>query len=94
MLRSSCLHSPAGLFVVRREGWVAVVSLSERVACEDVVMFVNAAIASTAQREFHSRAGAQRMSLGFLHEYVLGNYRDLYAATLAMDINHSMQRWS
>jgi hypothetical protein len=63
-------------------------SLSDRVACEDVVMFVNAAISATAQREFHTRAAEQRMSLGFLHEYVLGNYRDLYAATLALDINH------
>lgn len=69
-------------------GWVVVMSMSHRVACEDVVMFVNAAIASTAQREFRDDAGAQRMSLGFLHEYVLGNYRDLYAATLALDINH------
>jgi hypothetical protein len=51
-------------------------------------MFVNAAIASTAQREFQSDAAAQRLSLAFLHEYVLGNYRDLYAATLALDINH------
>jgi len=64
------------------------VSRAERVACEDVVMFVNAAIASTAQREFRSGAGAQHMSLGFLHEYVSVNYRDLYAATLALDINH------
>ncbi|GIH03524.1 hypothetical protein Rhe02_15910 [Rhizocola hellebori] len=61
---------------------------AQQVACEDVVMFVNAAIASTAQREFRDEAGAQRMSLGFLHEYVLGNYRELYAATLALDINH------
>ncbi|WP_250000998.1 hypothetical protein [Actinoplanes sp. M2I2] len=50
-------------------------------------MFVNAAVASTAQREFHSGAAEQRFSLGFLHEYVLGNYRDLYAATLALNIN-------
>ena len=63
-------------------------SRAERVACEDVVMFVNAAIASTAQREFHSGAAAQRLSLRFLHEYVLGNYRDLYAATLALAVNH------
>ncbi|MCX5065867.1 hypothetical protein OOJ91_08230 [Micromonospora lupini] len=62
-------------------------SRADRVACEDVVMFVNAAIASTAQREFRSDAAAQRLSLGFLHEYVLGNYRDLYAATLALDVN-------
>jgi hypothetical protein len=65
-----------------------VTSLSDRIACEDVVMFVNAAITSTGQREFHSTADGQRMSLEFLHQYVLGNYRDLYAATLALDINH------
>ncbi|HEY3871699.1 MAG TPA: hypothetical protein VGM10_25280 [Actinocrinis sp.] len=63
-------------------------SVRDRVACEDVVMFANAAISATAQREFHSGAAEQRMSLNFLHEYVLGNYRDLYAATLALDINH------
>ncbi|MGC5033748.1 hypothetical protein [Micromonospora sp. DT229] len=63
-------------------------SRADRVACEDVVMFVNAAVASTAQREFSSAAPTQRLSLDFLHEYVLGNYRDLYAATLALDINH------
>jgi len=63
-------------------------SRAERIACEDLVMFVNAAIASTAQREFHSDATTQRLSLDFLHEYVLVNYRDLYAATLALDINH------
>ncbi|WP_027344049.1 hypothetical protein [Hamadaea tsunoensis] len=68
-------------------------SASQRVACEDVVMFVNAAIASSAQREFRQSAGEQRMSLGFLHEYVLGNYRELYAATLALDVNHLNAAW-
>ncbi|MGH3727831.1 MAG: hypothetical protein ACRDTU_03655 [Micromonosporaceae bacterium] len=63
-------------------------SQSDRIACEDVVMFVNAAIASTAQREFRTGAAEQRLSLEFLHEYVLVNYRDLYAAALALDINH------
>jgi hypothetical protein len=63
-------------------------SARDRVACEDVVMFANAAISATAQREFHADAAEQRISLAFLHEYVLGNYRDLYAATLALDINH------
>ncbi|MEO3924409.1 hypothetical protein ABGB07_11185 [Micromonosporaceae bacterium B7E4] len=62
-------------------------SRSDRVACEDVVMFVNAAVTSTGQREFRSGAAEQRMSLSFLHDYVLGNYRDLYAATLALDVN-------
>lgn len=62
--------------------------MSDRIACEDVVMFVNAAVTSTGQREFRAGAAEQRMSLDFLHEYVLGNYRDLYAATLALDVNH------
>ncbi len=48
--------------------------LSDQFACEDVVMFVNAAITSTAQREFRAGAAEQRLSLGFLHEYVLGNF--------------------
>jgi hypothetical protein len=52
-----------------------------------VLLFVNAAITSTGQREFHSDAGEQRLSLDFLHRYLIGNYRDLYAATLALDIN-------
>lgn len=50
-------------------------------------MFVNAAITSTGQREFHSEAAEQILSLDFLHRYLLGNYRDLYAATLSLDIN-------
>ncbi|MET7299444.1 hypothetical protein [Embleya sp. NPDC005575] len=59
----------------------------ELAACEDVVMFVNAAVTSTGQREFRDDAETQRLSVEFLHEYVLGNYRELYAATLALDIN-------
>ncbi|MFG2291271.1 hypothetical protein ACGFOU_34990 [Streptomyces sp. NPDC048595] len=57
------------------------------VAAEDVLLFVNAAITSTGQREFHSAAGAQQLSLDFLHAYVRINYRPLYAASLALDIN-------
>ncbi|SDK04473.1 hypothetical protein SAMN05421806_104177 [Streptomyces indicus] len=60
---------------------------ADLVAAEDVLLFVNAAITSTAQREFRSDAHEQRMSLDFLHEYVRVNYRELYAATLALDIN-------
>ncbi|XVV06556.1 hypothetical protein ACQPW3_14675 [Actinosynnema sp. CA-248983] len=59
----------------------------DRLTAEDMLMFVNAATTSTGQREFHSRAAEQRASLEFLHEYVAGNYRDLYAAVLALDIN-------
>ncbi|MEU7529921.1 hypothetical protein AB0A74_29625 [Saccharothrix sp. NPDC042600] len=59
----------------------------DRLTAEDMVMFVNAATTSTGQREFHGQAAEQRASLEFLHEYVAGNYRDLYAAVLALDIN-------
>ncbi|WP_433174982.1 hypothetical protein [Actinoallomurus sp. CA-150999] len=60
---------------------------ADLIAAEDVLLFVNAAITSTGQREFHSGADEQGLSLGFLHHYLLGNYRDLYAATLALDVN-------
>ncbi|MDN3243437.1 hypothetical protein [Glycomyces tritici] len=61
--------------------------LADRAAAEDVLLFVNAAIASTGQREFHSDADAQQWSMEFLHEYMLVNYRDLYAATLTLGVN-------
>ncbi|MEU1617050.1 hypothetical protein ABZ479_07035 [Streptomyces sp. NPDC005722] len=57
------------------------------VAAEDVLLFVNAAITATGQREFRSGAREQRLSLDFLHTYMLGNYRDLYAGVLALDVN-------
>ncbi|MFF7698456.1 hypothetical protein [Streptomyces lydicus] len=57
------------------------------VAAEDVLLFVHAAITATGQREFHSDADGQRLSLDFLHAYVRVNYRPLYAAALALDIN-------
>ncbi|BBC29410.1 uncharacterized protein SGFS_007040 [Streptomyces graminofaciens] len=62
-------------------------SYGDLVAADDVLLFVNAATTSTGQREFHSDAGEQRLSLDFLHAYMLGNYRDLYAGVLALDIN-------
>ncbi|MCL2782921.1 MAG: hypothetical protein FWD80_02975 [Propionibacteriaceae bacterium] len=60
---------------------------SQQVACEDVLLFVNAAIASTGQREFASTADEHVLSLQFLHAYMLANYRDLYASSLAVGIN-------
>ncbi|GLF94034.1 hypothetical protein [Streptomyces yaizuensis] len=60
---------------------------AELVAAEDVLLFVNAAVTATGQREFRSGAGEQRLSLAFLHEYVRVNHRPLYAAALALDIN-------
>ncbi|THV36435.1 hypothetical protein [Glycomyces buryatensis] len=62
-------------------------TVADLAAAEDVLLFVNAAIASTGQREFHSDVDAQRWSLEFLHEYMLVNYRDLYAATLTLSVN-------
>ncbi|WP_329017752.1 hypothetical protein [Streptomyces sp. NBC_00690] len=62
-------------------------TVADLIAAEDVLLFVNAAVTSTGQREFHSGAGEQRLSLAFLHEYVRINYRPLYAAVLALDIN-------
>ncbi|WP_223190918.1 hypothetical protein [Nonomuraea terrae] len=60
---------------------------ADLIECEDLLLFANAAITSTGQREFHSQAGEQRLSLGFLHDYIQGNYPDLYALTLALDVN-------
>ncbi|QXJ26050.1 hypothetical protein AGRA3207_007638 [Actinomadura graeca] len=62
-------------------------TFADLIACEDALMFVNAAITSTGQREFRHREGGQRLSLDFLHRYTLANYRELYAAALALRIN-------
>ncbi|MFJ8646517.1 hypothetical protein ACIRNI_10385 [Streptomyces sp. NPDC093546] len=62
-------------------------TFSDLIAAEDVLLFVNAAVTATGQREFRSDAQEQRLSLSFLHEYVRVNYRRLYAATLALDVN-------
>ncbi|MFI8965153.1 hypothetical protein ACIGO8_23920 [Streptomyces sp. NPDC053493] len=61
--------------------------MSDLVAAEDVLLFVNAAVTATGQREFRTSAEEQRLSLAFVHEYVRVNYRPLYAAALALDIN-------
>jgi hypothetical protein len=63
----------------------------ERVEREDMVMFINACFACTGQREFYSDARGQGVSIDFLHEYILGNYRRLYARSLAAGINHFNQ---
>jgi hypothetical protein len=56
-------------------------------AAEDVLLFIGAAITATGQREFHTGTRDQRIALDFLHEYMLVNYRDLYAGVLALDVN-------
>lgn len=64
---------------------------AERVAREDMVTFINACFACSGQREFYEEASQQTVSVAFLHEYILGNYRRLYARSLAAGINHFNQ---
>lgn len=59
-----------------------------RVTCEDLVLFLNACACCTGQREFYSDGRDQSVSIEFLHEYIRGNYRRLYARTLAAGVNH------
>lgn len=64
---------------------------SQRVAREDLVMFINACLSCTGQREFYDDCYGQRVSIDFLHDYIIGNYRLLYARTLSAGINHFNQ---
>jgi hypothetical protein len=63
----------------------------ERVEREDLLMFINACFSCTGQREFYSDGFGQSVSIDFLHRYILGNYRLLYARTLACGVNHFNQ---
>src|SRR5687767_4783590 len=64
---------------------------SQRVTREDLFTFVSACFACTGQREFYSDGRGQSVSIRFLHDYVLGNYRRLYTRILACGINHYNQ---
>jgi len=66
-------------------------SAAERVAQEDLVLFINACFACSGQSEFYGGSESQSVSIRFLHEYILGNYRRLYARTLAAGVNHFNQ---
>jgi len=61
---------------------------ADRIAREDIVVFINACLSCSGQREFYEDGYGQRVSNEFLHEYILVNYRLLYARTLATGINH------
>lgn len=67
------------------------ITAHERVAREDLLTFINACFACSGQREFYSDARGQAVSIEFLHAYVAGNYRALYARTLGAGINHFNQ---
>lgn len=54
-------------------------------------MFVNAAFSCTGQQEFYESARSQDISIHFLHEYVLVNYRAIYTLMLASGINQFNQ---
>lgn len=64
---------------------------ASQVVREDLTMFINACFACTGQREFYGSKYSPRVSIAFLHEYILGNYRLLYARTLSTGINHFNQ---
>lgn len=73
-------------------------SALERVEREDLVSFINAGMVATGQDEARQSEWSQRVSLGFLHEYVGGNYPRLYARCLALGggrkiggLNHANQ---
>lgn len=51
-------------------------------------MFINACFSCTGQREFYADARGQAVPVRFLHAYILGNYRLLYARSLASGMNH------
>jgi hypothetical protein len=63
----------------------------DRLAREDLAMFINACFACTGQAEYYADSRGQDVAIQFLHEYILGNYRRLYARTLAAGINHFNQ---
>jgi hypothetical protein len=63
----------------------------EQVTREDLSLFINACFACTGQKEFYETADNQRLSAGFLHDYIAGNYRRLYARCLTAGINHFNQ---
>lgn len=54
---------------------------------EDLVMFINACFAATGQTEYYSSRNCGRVSIDFLHSYVLANYRAVYRRVLAAGVN-------
>ncbi len=71
------------------ETWYARLrEISER---EDIVTFINSCFAATGQSEYCCGSRSQTISIAFLHQYVLTNYRTVYARSLAAGINHYNQ---
>ncbi|OED43566.1 hypothetical protein AB833_03480 [Chromatiales bacterium (ex Bugula neritina AB1)] len=60
----------------------------EQLEREDLVMFINTCFAATNQHEYYNDGLTESISVQFLHEYVLYNYRRLYSLCLGLQINH------
>ncbi|MCA9191020.1 MAG: hypothetical protein KDB03_04645 [Planctomycetales bacterium] len=65
--------------------------LRERSEREDIVMFINTCFAATGQNEYYNDRYTDSVSIDFLHQYVLANYRTVYARVLSVGINHFSQ---
>lgn len=61
---------------------------TEKVQKDDLLMFINACYTCTGQDEFYENEFSQNVSISFFHEYMLVNYRNLYAKFLQTGINH------
>lgn len=66
--------------------------LREKSDREDLVMFINASFAATQQNEYYTDQHQQSVTIDFLHQYVMTNYRRLYARAIAAGINHFNQQ--
>ncbi|MFO7565145.1 MAG: hypothetical protein R6X02_21035 [Enhygromyxa sp.] len=62
-------------------------SRADALGREDLVGFISAALACTGQAEFYGDAAGQAVSIDFYHQYMLGNYRRMYAHCLAAGVN-------
>ncbi|MCH9675307.1 MAG: hypothetical protein K0U93_27955 [Gammaproteobacteria bacterium] len=51
-------------------------------------MFINSCFAANNQNEYYVDRYEQSVSIAFLHEYILVNYRRIYARVLAIGVNH------
>ncbi len=67
--------------------------LREKSEREDIVMFINSCFAATGQNEYYSDRYTDAVSIDFLHQYMLVNYRTVYCRVLAAGINHFSQTW-
>lgn len=62
-------------------------SATARVLREDVLLFINGCFAATGQSGFYRGASEQALSMDFVHQYMLHNYRRIYTLCLAVGIN-------